>query len=56
LAFGATLSSSFVTRMEEKSDFIALYFCICALQMHISLILVANEDYYPYGRCLTDHQ
>jgi hypothetical protein len=36
--------SSGITRMEDKSDFIALYFSICALQMHISLILVANHS------------
>jgi len=40
-----TTSSSFATRMYEKSDFIALKGIIFALQMRTSKILVTNEDY-----------
>lgn len=38
--------------MYEKSDFIAYPFSLCALKMHFSIILVANEDYTVYLRFL----
>jgi hypothetical protein len=47
----AHLSSSFVTRMQEKGDFIALKTVFLSiettLQMWFSIILVTNESYKP---------